>query len=201
MISKKKNQIMKNTLLICILLVFSFIQCNAQIDFDSFILQEEVSSPTLKKVFPDVNFNCATRNSIYFVIIGEYENKKYLFDVYTFQFNTLYDKVKDKNNCTLEEKLIALIEIFSYAKENYKVADIGIIKYEENKFSIDTLYEKSNLVGDQEFQWYSKYTSQDGFIEIYFQLDEDYVNEIYVMYNGNINGIFRPVSYNRLTKE
>ena len=121
-----------------------------------------------------------------YVIIGEYENKNYLFETFsTFLFKTLYDEVKDENNCTLKEKLAALVEIFSYVKENYKDAGIkGIIKYKENKFSIDTLYEVTNLVYDSKFQWYSKCTSQNGYFEIYFRFYKNEVIEMLIKYNG-----------------
>ena len=175
---------------------FLFTISNAQIDFSRFKLHEEISTPLLKKVFPSVKFNFSIRNENDLVIIGEIENKKFLFEPYwIFQFNKLYDEVKEKNNCTIKEKLLALITLFSYIQEHYKYTDIGLIKYEECKFNIDTIYEKPQYLHNELFHWYAKCTSQNGFFEMYFNIIQHDINYFYIEYNGSSNGITCPLSY------
>jgi hypothetical protein len=187
---------MKRLLLLILLSGFLFIPSVAQIDFTNFRLVEEISNPLLIKVFPSVKFYSAIRGLDHLVIIGEIENKKFLLDEFSsFQFNKLYKEVKDKSNCSIKEKLETLIFLRTYIKENYKIGDSYYSKYEENKFKIDTIYEKSQQIRGIPYQWYAKCKSQDGYFEMYFYLLQQEVNAYYLTYNGNPNGITYSISF------
>lgn len=189
---------MKRLLLLILLSGFLFIPCVAQIDFTNFRLVEEISNPLLVKVFPSVKFYFAMSSNDY-VIIGEIENKKFLLhEGSSFQFNKLYNEVKNKNYCSLKDKLEALIFLHSYIRENYNTYYFS--KYEENKFKIDTIYEKSQQIRGIPYQWYAKCKSQNGYFEVYFHLLQQEIVELCIKYNGNPNAISYLISFFKAEK-
>ncbi|MCD4695164.1 MAG: hypothetical protein K8S16_02900 [Bacteroidales bacterium] len=191
--------------LFCLVSSFVFSQNNASSWPDDTL---ELSEPILDKVFPGVRFYLPPAwpgLGYEMKIHGEYEDTTYLFiNYHRFDFNTLFERVKNEANCTLEDRIRALLFLHTYVDENYVYSDIGIRKYEEYKFNIEQLIEEKNNFRDDEFNWYAKCNSQKGDLEFYIKYCdskycEDKIIGLYVVYNGqtidgHINGIFSGIN-------